>query len=228
MISSEQIIFNSVHKFFSSPESQCNKHCCSNPVEFVINIGIIKKVCGFDVYSNLIIEKIDNRNMFINIVDNNRVGRECESESEWLLSFEIASNKIKNTLNKNYKLLKMKKKYKNLNLSNIKNFLNLLSIIITDEITFNKMTGLIDCNVKKLNSTNIKNLYLSNTNGFDMFGIDYVDKGECCVCWDKTITKTCCSHFICIECASKLTRLTRLPQCPYCRKKNVKFIQQNI
>ena len=53
------------------------------------------------------------------------------------------------------------------------------------------------------------------------FGDKYLTDDTCCVCLDRTITKTTCNHSVCIECCSNMR--TRSPNkdlvCPLCREK---------
>ena len=49
--------------------------------------------------------------------------------------------------------------------------------------------------------------------GLDIFGFEYSDSVDCIVCYDKTYTKTSCSHSLCVECWSNLRKY----ECPLCR-----------
>ena len=53
------------------------------------------------------------------------------------------------------------------------------------------------------------------------FGEHYLTDDTCCVCLDRTMTKTTCNHSVCIECCSNMR--TRSPNkdlvCPLCREK---------
>lgn len=51
------------------------------------------------------------------------------------------------------------------------------------------------------------------------FGDSYLTDDTCCVCLDKTITKTTCNHSLCIECCNNMrtTRTNRDLICPLCR-----------
>lgn len=45
---------------------------------------------------------------------------------------------------------------------------------------------------------------------------------ECCVCYDKVVTKTACKHYLCVPCWSKLQKLC----CPLC-KKGITYFKHN-
>lgn len=49
---------------------------------------------------------------------------------------------------------------------------------------------------------------------------DYIDGEECCVCLNKTVTKTDCKHYLCLECWTRLIKTTR--QCTICRRRDIK------
>ena len=51
------------------------------------------------------------------------------------------------------------------------------------------------------------------------FGDDYLSDEACCVCHEKTITKTTCFHSICIDCCNKMKKVTKSRdlKCPLCR-----------
>lgn len=51
------------------------------------------------------------------------------------------------------------------------------------------------------------------------FGDSYLTEDSCCVCLDKTMTKTTCNHSVCIECSNhmRITSPNRDLVCPLCR-----------
>lgn len=46
--------------------------------------------------------------------------------------------------------------------------------------------------------------------------MDYIDGENCCICFEKTITKTSCQHFLCIKCWDELRKTSK--KCPICRR----------
>ena len=84
---------------------------------------------------------------------------------------------------------------------------NLLSKLKTDmeKFKFDKLTGKFIKDAEKITANNI---------GIDIFGDNYLNCAECCVCYEKTCTLTDCSHNLCVECWSNVKK----KECPLCRK----------
>lgn len=195
-------IYNRATCFFSSPESKCSCDHCTNLVEFKLNIPIIQRVCEFDVQSNIIIEKsVSNTNKFI-----------CK--------FEITSKKIKTKKSNYYKFFTFEKTLLKLSVKNTNKFVMDVKEILP-KLNFNKLTGLFELDLKtNLKINNFLDVKTNYILGFDTFDTSYADSGDCCVCYEKTLTKTSCSHFLCVECWTKIKNVS---ECPYCRNKKIKI-----
>ena len=124
------IIYNSAKNFFSSKSKNYDKIN-----EFKIKIGIIKKVCSFDVNSTIRIHKITN--------------------NKWTYFFDISSKKIKINNNEFFKFLIYEKTFEKLTLNNIQLFLKFISEIM-EKVNFNKLTGIFE-------SLNIEQSHLKNS-----------------------------------------------------------------
>lgn len=120
---------------------------------------------------------------------------------KWAYSFEIISKKIIFYDGSTYKLFGLYKKYKTLSVKKIQLFLELINNTLTNS-KFNKLSGIIEC------VTN-SDAYVNNDN-----------YGECCICYEPTITRTNCSHNVCVDCWSKIGKKN---ECPYCRTKKIKI-----
>jgi hypothetical protein len=49
---------------------------------------------------------------------------------------------------------------------------------------------------------------------------DYIDGDDCCVCYHKTVTKTDCSHHLCIACWSSMLK-NDISKCPLCNSESI-------
>jgi hypothetical protein len=224
MSNTSKLIEKKANEFFKSEDiSSCS--CCNNYLEFEIDIPVIKKVCEFDVIGFFNIKKKRNTNQ-----ENQNVYYSYD------YNFTIKSKKIKNTKKELHTFFWIGSKYSEIKYSNIKKFLELIKIMMS-ELKFNRLTGLFEphknfCETKNFirgqfetitkqyESNNIfSNFSISNILGFDMFGSTYLDEGECCVCYEKTLTKTKCNHFLCLECWTRL----KTNDCPCCRNKKIKL-----
>lgn len=205
MNSTSSIIYNKAIEFFSLKESQPTYSYRSNKinnVEFKLRIPIIQKMCNFNVNSFILIEKNFNN-------------------SQFTYKFEIHSKKIKLNESKYYKFFSFEQKYLSLSIKYLNKFIKYVKDILP-KLYFNKLLGIFefDC-VKNKNLINFSNSEINNILGLDIFGLKYSNcSGECCICYDKTITKTSCNHFICVEC---WTNINEPSICPYCRCKKIKI-----
>lgn len=203
MNTTTQIIFNKASEFFLSSKSKCSCADYKNYVEFKLNIPIIKKMLEFDVKSDILIEKKK-------ISENNYI---------YIFKLHIISKKLKINNSDYYKLFSYEKKILNLTIKNTHKFVNLIKEILP-KLVFSKLTGLFELDIKKNNKLiNFTETETNNLIGLDTFGTEYSDCGECCVCYDKTLTKTSCNHFLCVECWTKIKSVN---ECPYCRHKKIK------
>ncbi len=196
MYNSSKIIYDKTKKHFCP---QTNTYTNTNQNKFTMPIRLVQKVCGFDVNTLFHIENTKN--------------------NKWIYSVEILSKKIKVDPDKFYKFFSYKKKYSKLLLKNINGFFNELGSLLK-LVSFNKLTGIFEMNQiekSKSNSKNISNLTLNSSLTPNS---NLIKTNECCVCWDVTMTKTSCSHFICLDCWTKLTNKSN---CPYCRCSNIKI-----
>lgn len=197
------LIYNKANEFFSSSESKCSCGDCENYVEFKLNIPVIKKMFGFNVESYILIEK--------KLIENNYTH---------IYKLEIISKKLKINNSDYYKLFSYEKKILNFSVKNTQKFVNLIKEILP-KLIFNKLTGLFEFDMMKNNKLiNFADTKINNFIGLDTFGCEYSDSGECCVCYDKTLTKTSCNHFLCVECWTKIKNTS---ECPYCRYKKIKI-----
>ena len=121
-----------------------------------------------------------------------------KNKINWKLSFKILNKKLFFNDGTYHTLFEFEKKYVELSPDNIKNFIEIVKNLITN-IKFNKLSGFFE-------SEN------SNT--------DYSNVGDCCICYDKTMTKTTCNHHMCIECWCNITNKN---ECPYCRTTGIKI-----
>ncbi len=53
--------------------------------------------------------------------------------------------------------------------------------------------------------------------GISFFGTAFQDNDDCCICLEKTMTKTNCEHFLCVRCWAKLKKA----RCPMCRQPKI-------
>lgn len=199
-----QIIYNRANIYFSSSETKCScegRKGCDNFNKLSLNIPIIKQICGFNVNSSISIEKITQT-----------------QTNKYIYKFEITSKKLKiNKLNY-YKFFFYEKKYVKLSIKNTNKFIMIIKEILP-KLNFNKFTGLFDFDIDKNQKLiNFSNSKTNNILGFDVLGSEYIHSGECCICYDKTLIKTSCEHFLCVECWSKMKNIS---ECPYCRHKKI-------
>jgi hypothetical protein len=202
-----QIIFNKANLFFS--ESKCSSTQSDNFIEFSIGIPIIQQICTFDVNAIFLIEKLSQKNLHI-------------------YKFEIISKKLKINKSDYFKFFFYHKTNLKLSIKNINKFINNIKKILP-KLYFNKFTGKFELKTEFINCINklnpqINQINLTNTNnilGFDIFGQEYSNCGECCVCYEKTLIKTSCDHFLCVECWTKIKNIN---ECPYCRCKKIKVL----
>jgi hypothetical protein len=198
-----KIIYNKANHFFSSPESQCTCDECTNSAEFVLMIPIIHKVCNFNVNSLILIEKISGSN-----------------QPSYIYKFTINSKKLKTTNINYHRFFSYEKKNYKLSIKNINKFIILIKNILP-KLNFNKFTGIFEfdmnANSKLIDFTNSET---NNILGLEMFDLTYTNSNECCICYDKTLNKTSCNHFLCVECWESLKDIS---ECPYCRHKKIKI-----
>lgn len=204
MNSTTMIIYNKANEFFSSSESICYCDSCQNYVEFREIIPVIKKMFGIDVKSHIVIEK----------------KKTSENNYIHLFKLEIITEKLKINNSDYYKFFSCEKKMSNLNIKNTQKFVNLIKEILP-KLIFNKLTGLFEFDIiKNKKLFNFVDTRINTVLGIDTFDCEYSDSGECCVCYDKTLTKTSCNHFLCVECWTKINNPSI---CPYCRHKKIKI-----
>ncbi len=96
--------------------------------------------------------------------------------------------------------------YDGLTLENINTFLLELKGIIRN-LKFNKLFGKFV----------LSNEFCEDEFGIDIFGLEFCNAQECCVCLDKTLIKTDCEHYLCLACWSNLKNNS----CPICRKNDI-------
>ncbi len=159
--------------------------CCET---YVSELNVIKIVSGLTVNAELRIVKI------------------CCSDNDFKYIFNLDSNKIftrdHGLCLENYNVFTYSLDSKEFSSEKIKSYLLEIKEILT-KLELNKFLGCL------VTDQQINQEYL----GFDIFDGEYMDTNECCVCLDKTITKTNCEHALCIECWTKLKK----DECPMCR-----------
>lgn len=201
------IILDKANEFFY-------KKTKKNLLKFTINIPIIKKMFNIDVSSNFHIEKITRNNCCGN--GNGNESDKLDKKINWKYSFDISSKKIKNISKEYYKFLFYEKTFDNLNVKNINQFLKKIQEILS-QINFNKLTGLFESTILKMSQTKSKSNLTTNLNE----NKEISEISECCICYDETLNQTLCSHFLCVDCWTRLKK----SECPYCRSKKL-FIKQ--
>ncbi len=131
----------------------------------------------------------------------------------WNIYLEIKSSNITN--DDDYKIVLFKKDLRRcsseVTRKDIKVSLERMKKIIPN-LKFSKLLGKIDSDKAK----SFEQICLNE------FGPNFIESNECCVCNESTITKTNCSHFLCVECWSQI----RSNQCPMCRQNNI-FINES-
>lgn len=127
---------------------------------------------------------------------------------EWNIFIQISSSNITDEDEENIVLFSrdLRKCSTEVTKKDIKVSLEKIKKIIPN-LKFSKLLGKIQTD--KLNS--FEQICLNE------FGSSFIESSECCVCSEPTITKTNCSHFLCVECWSHL----RSNQCPMCRRNNI-------
>lgn len=95
------------------------------------------------------------------------------------------------------------------NISVVKNFLIEIQSVIRS-LEFNKLLGIFMIKGK------VNPEYLC----FDIFGDEFINSADCCVCLDKTSTFTDCNHPLCVECWSYL----KSDDCPICRNHGIVIV----
>jgi hypothetical protein len=123
-------------------------------------------------------------------------------DDKYKIYYFIITYDIDTRMDSKYLLFNMKKKIKNLSLENIKLFIKKITRIMK-KIKFDKLLG-------ELVSEEKTNRYLP---GQLIFGNTYLDNDDCCICYDSTITKLICEHYVCLECMRKI----KIKKCPQCR-----------
>jgi len=181
--------------YFSSINPECK---CNNFVEYVLKIPIIQYVCNFNIDTFFLIEKkkINNKYFFI-------------------YKFIILSKKLKTTKLDYYKFFSYKKKFSKLSYKNTLEFIQIIKKILPT-LTFNKLIGLFE----PLHKFKLMNINL-NSQEIKLSNSKNIKYDECCVCYDKTITKTSCEHYLCVECWINIKNTN---ECPICRYNQIKIL----
>ena len=158
------------------------------------------------------IKKIDGIPVIVFIKCHNRQQLILKIESKYICNCSIEDNisYFNTILNEDYEKVK-----ENFLFSGIVELLNILQ-----KLKFDKLQEKF---------TTEDNDYFDDLFEFD--NIQTIDKGECCVCYDMTITRTpCCSQFLCYKCNEaipiKETDDDIYRSCPMCRK-NIIYINKD-
>ena len=105
-------------------------------------------------------------------------------------------------------------------IKNTNKFIGLIQEILP-KLNFNKFTGIFEFDMSKNSKLiNFANSETNNILGLDVFSLEHTHSDECCICYDKTLIKTSCGHFLCVECWH---RMKNISECPYCRHKKIKM-----
>jgi hypothetical protein len=198
-----KIIYKKANDFFSSSKSDCASMGCNNFVEFVLDIPIIQKICEFNVGSSMSIEKKFKTNKYV-----------------YIYKFAIVSKKLKINNKDYYRFFSYEKKNFKLSIGNTNKFIGFIQEILP-KLNFNKFTGIFEFDTNKISKPiNFANSETNNILETDVFNPKHTNSNECCICYDKTLIKTSCGHFLCVECWHCMKNIS---ECPYCRHKKIKI-----
>jgi hypothetical protein len=106
-----------------------------------------------------------------------------------VISLEQITFNVLSQSNPNNLLFKYTYKLNSYSENSIKTFVTLIKKIVSG-LEFDKLIGVFISKIAK----SPKPLF------FDEFGIDYIDKNNCIVCFEQTISKLKCNHFCCNFC----------------------------
>lgn len=128
--------------------------------------------------------------------------------SSWYIYFQISSPNVTNGDDDRIILFKqeLRKCSAQVSRKDIKVSLEKMKKIIPN-LKFSKLLGKIESDKAK----SFEQICLNE------FGSTFIESSECCVCAESTITKTNCSHFLCVECWSHI----KSRQCPICRENDI-------
>lgn len=156
-------------------------------------------ICSFYVQ---IINKIQKIPVAMHIDIQKKI---INGEQNFYASIKITSSKIFYETSLDYvELYTVIHKLQKLSVKAISIFLKKVKSDL-EKLKFDKFTGKFILNNHKIQQHNI---------GIDIFGDKYSNAEECCVCYEKTLTETNCSHRLCIECWSNIKK----KKCPICRE----------
>ncbi len=152
------------------------------------NIPIIRKISNVQVKTEIYFECINLEYYIYLQISTPNITTDSEDNNTYVL-FKQDLRKCAQVTRKDIKvsLQKMKK--------------------IIPSLKFNKLLGKIDSDKTK----SFEQICLNE------FGSSFIESSDCCVCAEPTITKTNCSHFLCVECWSHI----KSNQCPICREDNI-------
>lgn len=192
MNKTSHIIFAKSKEYFASNKSS-NNSCenCKCLDGFEIKVPNVKYICNFNVVTYFIIDRKNGK-----------------KKNFYIFKFVILSKKIKTVNLDFYEYFSYKKKYSKICHENIFIFFESVKKILPT-LSFNKLTGLFESETKMKN--NLLEIKLNQ---------EHMVIGECCICYENTITKTSCNHFICVKC---WTDMKNIKSCPYCRCNNIKI-----
>ncbi len=178
-----------IYKLASEYFTDNTSSCC---VTFSKLINAIKVVKGIPVNADL------------------RIVKRCASSNNYKYIFNLDSSKIYvsscNDCITEYNLFSQSYDSEELSSETISSFL----LSIKDSLSKLEFNNFIGCFVK---DQEVNEDYL----GLDIFDNEYMESNDCCVCMEKTITQTNCSHSLCVQCWSKLKK----DECPICRMDNI-------
>jgi hypothetical protein len=130
---------------------------------------------------------------------------QSDEDLEYFIIVSINSSKIYiGSDNSELNLYYHREKLDNYSIEEIEKFLQQIKNQLK-ELKFDKLFGIFKLELYKKRS--IHEL------GFDIFGYEWSNCTDCVVCYEKTYTKSSCSHHLCVECWSSIKNNS----CPICR-----------
>ena len=182
--STAELLYNLSKKTFD--ENDCG---LGQIIFYHCNIPIVNKIEKIPVCMEIQMQKIKKQDGKIEYYTGVKITSSKIYYNDTCDNMELYNHKIK--------LTKLSPKAIGVFLTKIKSDL--------EKIKFDKLMGKFVIPNGKITTNNI---------GIDIFADTYSTAEECCVCYEKTYTKTACEHNLCVECWSNVKKKS----CPICRE----------